>query len=134
MSLLRKTIAAEFDENLLFTQVSDALIKFFQAYNALKAYKKEQEELALHVGNEEGNEIAIKLVIADLQMEKLNTDLTSYMVYMVPQELKDLYTRVNQMISHIANQQALARKAELDKKPERSMAKTNSEWSLFRIE
>ena len=105
----------EFDDNAIFAQVADALTKFFQAYNALKNYIKEQEEIALHVGAEEGQDIAIKLVIANLQMEKLNTELTDYMVYQVPQELKDLYGRVNKMIGHIANQQALTRKAELDR-------------------
>ena len=110
-----KQKAAEFDDNAIFAQVADALTKFFQAYNALKNYVKEQEEMALHVGVEEGQDIAIKLVIANLQMEKLNTELTDYMVYQVPPELKDLYGRVNKMIGHIANQQALTRKAELDR-------------------
>ena len=106
----------EFDENQIYAQVADALTKFFHAYNGLKAYTKEQEELALTANNEEGNDIAIKLVIANLQMEKLNEEMREYMVYHVPPEMKDLYSRVNKMVGHIANQQALARKAELDKK------------------
>lgn len=112
----KKEQPPEFDENLIYSQVSDALVKFFQAYNGLKHYKEEQEALALTVGGDEGNEIAIKLVIADLQMEKLNTELSDYMVYHVPGELKDLYTRVNQKIGHIANVQALAKREELLKK------------------
>jgi len=117
----KKEPPPEFDENLIYQQVSDALIKFFQAYNGLKNYKKEQEELALHATNEEGNEIAIKLVIADLQMEKLNSELSNYMVYHVPGELKDLYSRVNEQIGHIANVQALARREEL-------LAKRKAQW------
>lgn len=117
----KKEPPPEFDENLIYQQVSDALIKFFQAYNGLKNYKKEQEELALHVTNEEGNEIAIKLVIANLQMEKLNSELSNYMVYHVPSELKDLYSRVNEQIGHIANVQALARREEL-------LAKRKAQW------
>jgi len=117
----KKEPPPEFDENLIYQQVSDALIKFFQAYNGLKNYKKEQEELALHATNEEGNEIAIKLVIADLQMEKLNSELSNYMVYHVPSELKDLYSRVNEQIGHIANVQALARREEL-------LAKRKAQW------
>jgi hypothetical protein len=108
-----KSKPQEFDENLIYQQVSDALIKFFQAYNGLKHYKEDKEAEALTVGGDEGNEIAIQLVIADLQMEKLNSELSDYMVYHVPAELKDLYTRVNQKIGHIANQQALARREEL---------------------
>ena len=46
-----KQKAPEFDENLIYQQVSDALIKFYRAYNALKNYTKEQEEFALHANN-----------------------------------------------------------------------------------
>jgi hypothetical protein len=105
----------EFDENQIYAQVADALTKFFHAYNGLKHYIEEQEDVAIKAGNEEGQDIAIKLVIANLQMEKLNDELREYMVYHVPAEMKDLYSRVNKMIGHIANQQQLARKEELDK-------------------
>ena len=111
-----KQKAPEFDENQIYAQVADALTKFFHAYNGLKHYIEEQEDVAIKAGNEEGQDIAIKLVIANLQMEKLNEELREYMVYHVPPEMKDLYSRVNKMIGHIANQQQLARKEELDKK------------------
>ena len=111
-----KQKAPEFDENKIYADVADALTKFFHAYNGLKTYMIEQEASALTVGDEEGQDIAIKLVIANLQMEKLNEELREYMVYHVPPEMKDLYSRVNDMIGHIANKQQIARKAELDKK------------------
>jgi len=115
-SKIKQKKRVEFDENQIYAQVADALTKFFHAYNGLKNYAKEQEEIALHSTGEEGQDIAIKLVIAQLQMEKLNEEMREYMVYHVPEEMKDLYSRVNKMVGHIANQQALARKAELDKK------------------
>ena len=111
-----KQKAPEFDENQIYAQVDDALTKIFHAYNGLKTYKLEQELSATKVGDEEGQDIAIKLVIADLQMEKLNEEMREYMVYHVPPEMKDLYSRVNKMIGHIANQQQLARKEESDRK------------------
>jgi hypothetical protein len=111
-----KQKAPEFDENQIYAQVADALTKFFHAYNGLQTYKMEQEASALTVGDEEGQDIAIRLVIADLQMEKLNEEMREYMVYHVPQEMKNLYSRVNEMIGNIANKQQLARKAELDRK------------------
>ena len=111
-----KQKASEFDENQIYADVADALTKFFHAYNGLKTYKLEQELNATKVGDEEGQDIAIKLVIADLQMEKLNEEMREYMVYHVPPEMKDLYSRVNKMIGHIANQQQLARKEESDRK------------------
>jgi len=113
---VKKAKKPEFDENQIYAQVADALTKFFHAYNGLKHYKEEQETTATKVGDEEGQDIAIKLVIADLQMEKLNEELREYMVYHVPPEFKDLYSRVNKMIGHIANQQQLARKEESDRK------------------
>jgi hypothetical protein len=113
---VKKVKKPEFDENQIYAQVADALTKFFHAYNGLKHYKEEQEKTATKVGDEEGQDIAIKLVIADLQMEKLNEELREYMVYHVPPEFKDLYSRVNKMIGHIANQQQLARKEESDRK------------------
>ena len=94
----------EFDENQIYAQVADALTKFFHAYNGLKNYAKEQEEIALTATGEEGQDIAIKLVIANLQMEKLNDEMREYMVYHVPEEMKDLYSRVNKMVGHIATQ------------------------------
>jgi hypothetical protein len=112
----KKVKAPEFDENRIYAEVADALTKFFHAYNALKHYMEEQEDVAIKAGNEEGQDIAIRLVIANLQMEKLNDELREYMVYHVPNEMKDLYSRVNKMIGHIANQQQLARKEELDRK------------------
>jgi len=111
-----KQKVADFDENQIYAQVADALTKFFHAYNGLKNYSKEQQEIELTSTGEEGQDIAIKLVIAELQMEKLNEEMREYMVYHVPTEMKDLYSRVNKMVGHIANQQALARKAESDKK------------------
>lgn len=112
----KKVKKPEFDENQIYAQVADALTKFFHAYNGLKNYIEEQEDVAIKAGNEEGQDIAIKLVIANLQMEKLNEELREYMVYHVPPEMKDLYSRVNKMIGHIANQQQLVRKEEADKK------------------
>lgn len=111
-----KQKAPEFDENQIYAQVADALTKFFHAYNGLQTYKIKQEASAAKVGDEEGQDIAVKLVIANLQMEKLNEEMREYMVYHVPAEMKDLYSRVNDMIGHIANKQQMARKAELDKK------------------
>ena len=50
------------------------------------------------------------------QMEEMQVELREYMVYHVPPELKDLYTRVNKMIGTIANEQAMAKQAMLKKR------------------
>ena len=54
-----KKKAVEFDENQIYAQVADALTKFFHAYNGLKNYAKEQEELALTVSGEEGQDLSL---------------------------------------------------------------------------
>jgi len=109
----KKQPPPEFDENLIYTQVADSLTKFFQAYNGLKNFVKEKQELSLHVDDEEGQALAIQITIAELQMEKISSDLSNFMIYSVPNELKDLYTRINATIGDIALKQALARREEL---------------------
>ena len=112
-----KQKAAEFDENALFAEVGKNLTEFFKAYNALALYIKEEEEKSRHVFDPESDNSAnaINRVLAQLQMEKLNEELREYMVYHVPPEMKDLYSRVNTMLGQIANEQELARMDELNK-------------------
>ena len=49
----------------------------------------------------------------------MGQNLTDYMIYHVPPELKDLYSRVNQMIGTVKVKQELARKAEVRKRAQR---------------
>ena len=108
----------EYDENAIFAEVGKNLTEFFKAYNALDLYIKEEEEKSRHVFDPESDNSAnaINRVLAQLQMEKLNEELREYMVYHVPPEMKDLYSRVNDMLGQIANEQELARMDELNKK------------------
>ena len=112
-----KQKTAQFDENALFAEVGKNLTEFFKAYNALALYIKEEEEKSRHVFDPESDNSAnaINRVLAQLQMEKLNEELREYMVYHVPPEMKDLYSRVNTMLGQIANEQELARMDELNK-------------------
>jgi hypothetical protein len=118
-----KQKAPEYDENAIFAEVGKNLTEFFKAYNALDLYIKEEEEKSRHVFDPESDNSAnaINRVLAQLQMEKLNDELREYMVYHVPPEMKDLYSRVNSMLGQIANEQELARMDELQKK-------RNLEW------
>jgi len=119
----------EFDESAIFTQVGKSLMEFFKARNALAMYIKEEEEKATHVIDnvDEANEIAIHLTLANLQMEQMNVDLREYMIYHVPPEMKNLYSRVNEMLEEIGNQQAIARQEEL-------VRKRNDEWRRKQVE
>ena len=114
----KKQKEPEFDETAIYSQVGESLMQFFKARNALGMYIKEEEEKTKHVieNLDETNDIAIKLTLANLQMEQMNVDLREYMIYHVPPEMKNLYTRVNEMIGEISNQQAIARQEELVRK------------------
>jgi len=57
--------------------------------------------------------------MAKTQLEQMRVELTEYMIYHVPPELKDLYSRVNEMIGSVKTKQEMARKAELKKKAQR---------------
>jgi hypothetical protein len=111
----KKQKQPEFDENAIYSQVGSSLMQFFKARTALRHYIEEEEEKAKHILDnlDDINDIAVKLTIANLQMEKMNEELREYMIYHVPPEMKDLYSRTNAMIGEVENQQAVARQAEL---------------------
>ena len=108
----------EFDANAVYSQIGKNITDFFKAYNALKDHIAEEEEKSKTVYDPTGDqtEKAVQRVLALSQMETMQIELREYMVYHVPPELKDLYTRINQMIGTIQNEQALARQAQFKKR------------------
>jgi len=104
--------AEEFDPTAIYSEIGKNLTAFFKAYNALKNHVEEEEMLSKTVYDPTGDqaEKAINRVLAMTRMEEMSVELREYMVYHVPPELKDLYTRVNKMLGTIANEQAIARK------------------------
>ena len=116
----RKTAkkAEEFDPTAIYSEIGKNLTAFFKAYNALKNHIEEEEMLSKTVYDPTGDqaEKAINRVLAMTRMEEMSVELREYMVYQVPPELKDLYTRVNKMLGTIANEQAIARQAQFRKR------------------
>ena len=108
----------EFDANAVYSQIGKNITDFFKAYNALKDHIAEEQEKSKTVYDPTGDqtEKAVQRVLALSQMETMQVELREYMVYHVPPELKDLYTRINQMIGTIQNEQALARQAQFKKR------------------
>jgi hypothetical protein len=108
----------EFDANAVYSQIGKNITDFFKAYNALKDHIAEEEEKSKTVYDPTGDqtEKAVQRVLALSQMETMQIELREYMVYHVPPELKDLYTRINEMIGTIQNEQALARQAQFKKR------------------
>ena len=113
-----KKKAEEFDSTALYSEIGKNLTAFFKAYNTLKNHVAEEEMLSKTVYDPTGDqaEKAINRVLAMTRMEEMHIELREYMVYQVPPELKDLYTRVNKMLGTIANEQAIARQAQFKKR------------------
>jgi hypothetical protein len=111
----------KFDENAIYTEIGDKLVDFFRNYKACADAIRNEEDRIEKIYDPDGEtyEVAIRLVMAKTQLEQMRVELTDYMIYHVPAELKDLYSRVNEMIGTVKTKQELARKAELRKKAQK---------------
>ena len=116
----KKKQAEEFDAPAVYAEIGKQITAFFKAYNTLKDHIEEEEIKSRTIYDPSGDqtEKAVQRVLAMSQMEEMQVELREYMVYHVPPELKDLYTRVNRMIGTIANEQAMAKKALYKKRKE----------------
>jgi hypothetical protein len=109
----KKKQAEDFDAPAVYAEIGKQITAFFKAYNTLKDHIEEEEKRSKTVYDPTGDqtEKAVQRVLALSQMEEMQVELREYMIYHVPPELKDLYTRVNKMIGTIANEQAMAKQA-----------------------
>jgi len=123
----------EFNPNEIYAEIGKNITAFFKAYNALKNHILEEEEKSKTVYDPTGDqtEKAIQRVLAMSQMEDMGVELREYMVYHVPPELKDLYTRINTMIGTIENEQAIARQAMLRRQAEESWQQKQMEDKIW---
>jgi len=124
-----KREAEEFDPTAVYAEISKNLTAFYKAYNTLKNHIEEEEQRSKTVYDPSGDqtEKAINRVLAMARMEEMSVELREYMVYHVPPELKDLYTRVNKMISTVQQEQAFARKAQLKRRKELEAERAEAE-------
>jgi hypothetical protein len=119
----------EFDPTVFYAEISKNLTAFYKAYNTLKNHIEEEEQRSKTVYDPSGDqtEKAINRVLAMTRMEEMSVELREYMIYHVPPELKDLYTRVNKMISTVQQEQAFARKEQLKKRKELEIERAEAE-------
>ena len=117
----KKKEKVKFDEKAIYSEIGDQLVQFFRNYKACSDAIRIEEERIEQIYDPDGEtyERSIRLVMAKTQLEQMRVDLTDYMIYHVPPELKDLYSRVNEMIGSVKSKQEMARKAELKKKAQR---------------
>jgi len=118
----QKKEKVKFDEAAIYAEIGDQLVNFFRNYKACSDAIRTEEDRIEQIYDPDGEtyERAIRLVMAKTQLEQMRVDLTEYMIYHVPPELKDLYSRVNEMIGSVKTKQEMARKAEIRKKAERA--------------
>lgn len=109
-----------FDEQVVLDQIAEDIVTFYKNFYACANAIREEEEKIEKIYDPDGDtyERAIRLVMAKTNLERMGTDLTEFMVYHVPPELKDVYTRVNEMIGNVKVKQELARKAQIRHKAE----------------
>ena len=117
----KKAEKTKFDEAAIYSEIGDKLVTFFKNYRACADAIRVEEERIEQIYDPDGEtyEIAIRLVMAKTQLEEMRVNLTEYMIYHAPSELKDLYSRVNEMIGTVKTKQEIARKAEIRKKAQR---------------
>ena len=117
----KKKEKVKFDEKAIYAEIGDQLVAFFKNYKACADAIRSEEERIEKIYDPDGEtyEVAIRLVMAKTQLEDMRINLTEYMIYHVPPELKDLYSRVNEMIGTVKTKQELARKAEIRKKAQK---------------
>lgn len=117
----KKKEKVKFDEKAIYAEIGDQLVAFFKNYKACADAIRAEEERIEKIYDPDGEtyEVAIRLVMAKTQLEDMRINLTEYMIYHVPPELKDLYSRVNEMIGTVKTKQELARKAEIRKKAQK---------------
>jgi len=117
----QKKEKVKFDEAAMYAEIGDQLVSFFRNYKACSDAIHDEEAKIEQLYDPDGEtyERAIRLVMAKTQLEQMRVELTEYMIYHVPPELKDLYSRVNEMIGTVKIKQEIARKAEIRKKAQR---------------
>jgi len=114
----KKKEKVKFDEKAIYAEIGDQLVIFFKNFRDCADAIRIEEEKIEQIFDPDGDtyERSIRLVIAKTQLEQMGQDLTDYMIYHVPPELKDLYSRVNAMIGTVKVKQEIARKAEIRKR------------------
>jgi len=117
----KKKEKVKFDEKAIYAEIGDQLVIFFKNFRDCADAIRIEEEKIEQIFDPDGDtyERSIRLVIAKTQLEQMGQDLTDYMIYHVPPELKDLYSRVNAMIGTVKVKQEIARKAEIRKRAAR---------------
>lgn len=108
---------ATLDPNDQISVIGQHLGGFFDAFDAIERLFWDEERKAREVykGDESVGKRALQRVLIRSRLEAMQTEIREEMVYRTPKELKDLWTRFEEMRERILKEQADAKMAQLRK-------------------
>lgn len=106
---------AKKDPTDVISQIGEQLGAFFDAYDAIEKLFWEEESSAKKVykGDVSLSRRALQRVLIRTRLEQLQAEIREQLVYKVPPELKDLWTRFDKMRTQILGEQKEAQAQEL---------------------
>ena len=100
------------DPNDVISVIGDQLGVFFDAMDKIEElfYEEEKKAKEVYTGDVSLSRRALQRVLIRSRLEQMEVELREQMIYNVPADLKDLWTRFQQMRVQIIEEQAVARK------------------------
>ena len=100
------------DPNDVISVIGDQLGTFFDAMDKIEElfYEEERKAKEVYTGDVSLSRRALQRVLIRSRLEQMEVELREQMIYNVPADLKDLWTRFQQMRVQITEEQAVARK------------------------
>ena len=94
----------------IYTQIGEHLGTFFENMATCQAVFEEEEKHALEVytGTMSVGKRALQRVLMQTKLVAMQAELRELMVYQMPPEMGDLYTRVEKMMERIKKEQSIA--------------------------
>lgn len=94
----------------IYTQIGEELGVFFENMATCQAVLEEEERHALEVytGGMSVGKRALQRVLMQTKLTAMQAELREIMVYQMPKEMGDLYTRVEKMMERIKKEQSIA--------------------------
>jgi len=101
----------EKDPNDVISVIGDQLGTFFDAMDKIEElfYEEEKKSKEVYTGDVSLSRRALQRVLIRSRLEQMEVELREQMIYNVPADLKDLWTRFQQMRVQIIQEQKVAR-------------------------
>jgi hypothetical protein len=100
------------DPNDIMSTIGDQLGTFFDAMDKIEElfYEEEKKAKEVYTGDVSLSRRALQRVLIRSRLEQMEVELREQMIYHVPADLKDLWTRFQEMRGQIIEEQKVARK------------------------